>query len=504
MRKVGIRIIVVCCALSLLIGLTIIEHHIRSTTYLGMTIMDRQSYLNTIANKTYVYDPDVELYYEDTAIPYIESFGSYLFSIGPSSEGMVKTNKAYDLILVYDDTSQFNTNLSDNIPFELCLINGNSYDVKTITFTNLPLLIINGYTKIDQDNYGAFTLIDPDNDRHLYDITTADVKYHRRGNYTATAPKPNFRLTLLDEKWESEAHDLLGLRDDDDWILQSMVTDTSKVKEKLAIDMWSMISDRYQLGYEYVEVIIDGAYMGIYGLVTPVDHKTFQGSRKDDLLIDIDAWGGQGDYGNPDNWMIQPGEDKCSFNEYEVKPCTDQTKAEIAEIIHTLHGDINAYNDAFDLENCADYQLFLNLTLGVDNTYKNQRLCLSEHGNTISIVKGVWDFDFCFQFDDDTIADGIYTDGIVPDAIRNDPQYFMRQCEQYQSLRSNGLTSDALLEKMDDYNNQLIQGGALIRDELTWDYTGWAIGAVDHYAALDLIASGLTARLEFLDDYYQN
>ena len=502
MKKVWIRIIIVACALGLLTGLTIVEHHIRSTTYLGMTIMDRNSYLNHIADKTYVYDPEVELYYEDTQIPYVNAFGSYLFPIGPSQKGMVKTNKEYDLILVYDDTNQFKTNLSDNIPFELCLVDGNTYDVKTITFTNLPLINVNGYTKIDQDNYGSFTLIDPDNERHLYDITTSDVKYHRRGNYTATAPKPSFKLTLLDEKWESEPHDLLDLRDDDDWILQSMVTDSAKVKEKLAIDMWSAISDRYQLGYEYVEVIIDGAYMGVYGLVTPVDHKTFEGSRKSDLLIDIDTWGGSGDYSNSDNWTILANEDKCAFNEYEVKPCSEDDKEEIVGLISTLHDDINAYALSFDLENCADYQLFLNMTLGVDNTYKNQRLCLSEHGDTISIVKGVWDFDFCFQFDD-TIPSGIYTDGIVPDPIRNDPQYFKRQCDQYQTLRENQFSDEALLELLDGYNHQLILGGALIRDELTWDYSGWAIGAVDHYAALDLISKGLTSRLQFLDDYYQ-
>ena len=502
MKTFWIRITVICLALVALTGLTMVEHQIRTTTYLGMTIMDRQSYLDHIADKTYVYDPDVKLYYEDTSIPYVTAFGSYLFSIGPSSEGMIKTNKDYDLILVYDDTDQFSNNLSDNIPFELCLINGDNYDVKTITFTNLPLLIIDGYTKIDSDNYGAFTLIDPDNDRHLYDITSSDVKYHRRGNYTGTAPKPSFKLTLLDENWESEAHDLLDLRDDDDWILQSMVTDTAKIKDKLAIDMWSMVSDRYQLGYEYVEVIIDGAYMGVYGLVTPVDHKTFEGSRKDDLLIDIDAWGGQGDYSNVDNWTSNPGDDKCIFNEYEVKPCNEEDKDQIVSMVSSLHDDINAYATAFDLENCADYQLFLNLTLGVDNTYKNQRLCLSEHGDTISIVKGVWDFDFCFQFDD-TLPNGIYTDGIVPDAIRDDPQYFKRQCDQYQALRESALSDEALMEKIDGYNQQLIQGGALIRDELTWDYTGWAIGAVDHYAALDLIESGLTARLSFLDDYYR-
>ena len=503
MKRFLIRSFLLCSVLMILTGLTLVETKIRTSTFLGMTIMDRDQYLDYISDKTYVYDPTIDLYFDDTSIPYIESFGSYLFPIGSTSEGLVRTDTNHQLILVFDDADQFTTNFSDNIAFELCLVNGENYDVKTITFTNLPLIIIEGYEKIDNDNYGSFTLIDPDNERHLYEITQSDVKYHRRGNYTATAPKPSFKLTLLDDQWESEAHDLLGLRDDDDWILQSMVTDTSKIKEKLAITMWNGISDRYQLGYEYVEVIIDGAYMGIYGLQTPLDHKTFEGSKKNDLLIKIDDWKGDSDYGNISNWVVDEESDQCQFNEYEVKPCNGDIIEDVVETIDTLHTDLDSFADAFDLTNCANYQLLLNLSSGVDNTYKNQRLCLSEHGLTISILKGAWDFDFCFQYSDDGVDQGIYTDGIVPDAIRNGPSYFRNQCDQYRSLREGMLSDTSLVETISSWDDQLRQGGALIRDESTWDYTGWAMGRVDHNAALDLIIQGLTSRFVFLDDYYQ-
>lgn len=492
--------IIVVLSVFILVGLTMIDTHIQTTTLLGMTIMDHETYYDFIKDKEYVYDSEVTLSYEDTPIPYIESFGSYLFPIGSSDDGLITTNKDYGLILVYDDANQFMTNMDSNIPFELCLYTHDSYDVKTIIFTNMPLVIIDGYTNIDNENYGAFTLIDHDNDRHLYEITTCDVKYHRRGNYTATAPKANFKLTLLDEKWESEAHDLLGLRDDDDWILQSMVTDTSKVKDKLAIMFWNSISDRYQLGFEYVEVIIDGAYMGIYGLATPVDHKTFNGSKKDDYLIKVDDWGQVGEYSDLTNWIID--EDTCSYNEYEVKPCDASNKDEVVEIITIIHDRLDELTDSFDLTNCANYQLFLNLTNAVDNTYKNQRLLVRSSSTGLTIVKSVWDFDFCFQYDDDNT--GIYTDLLVPDGITNDPSYFAHQAITYQNLRQTTLSTDALVSTIESYDRTLKSGGALLRDEATWDYSGWALQRVDHDSALSYLVSGLTSRLEFLDDYYRS
>ncbi len=73
---------------------------------------------------------------------------------------------------------------------------------------------------------------------------------------------------------------LLGMRTDGDWVLNGLYAEPTKIREKLASQVWRDIrSDRNDPGLssgytvEYVEVFIGNRYWGVYGLSERIDQK---------------------------------------------------------------------------------------------------------------------------------------------------------------------------------------------------------------------------------------
>lgn len=105
-----------------------------------------------------------------------------------------------------------------------------------------------------------------------------------RGNTSLSYEKKSLRLKLKkqseDGSFKKDNKNLLGIREDDDWILNSLYADNSRIRDKLAMDLWQEVG-AYQNPYgrnfgvtgEYVEVIINEAYAGLYLLTHPVDGK---------------------------------------------------------------------------------------------------------------------------------------------------------------------------------------------------------------------------------------
>ena len=65
------------------------------------------------------------------------------------------------------------------------------------------------------------------------------------------------------------------MRSDNKWILNALYSDTSKIREMMAVGLWNEISPELQgTRIKYVEVFVNGFYRGIYGLMEPIDKKT--------------------------------------------------------------------------------------------------------------------------------------------------------------------------------------------------------------------------------------
>ena len=90
----------------------------------------------------------------------------------------------------------------------------------------------------DENQYSTMQLIDPSNERNLYQFNDSEIVYDVRGSSTIAMPKHHYRMTLKDGNKNNKLA-LLDMRKDDDWIINSFVVDESASIEPLALEIWN-------------------------------------------------------------------------------------------------------------------------------------------------------------------------------------------------------------------------------------------------------------------------
>ena len=164
-----------------------------------------------------------------------------------------------------------------------------------VVFTTLPVLRLNSVqshreedgTDVLEGNFCLWAPEDPDTGR--YSVKSCDALWHIRGYTSAMLDKKSWKLSLKKESGSGKNLSLLGLGADDDWILNAMRLDDTKLKEKLFIDLWNSWAETHTYNYkmsagEYVEVVCEQSYAGVYLLQRRIDRK-YCGLTQEDILL---------------------------------------------------------------------------------------------------------------------------------------------------------------------------------------------------------------------------
>ena len=183
-------------------------------------------------------NPDI--YFDDFSITYDTLSNTYFYSIiedSPSRHNpLVRTVSTrfnrYDVAILGDILND--SSIKNNEQAKILLYTDDSYKLYSIAATTLPIVTINMNEQIsdrdnpigDLDEPATFTLFDnrsdvSSSDRHITSHTYARL----RGASSRRFTKNQFRLNLREISiagTESNNHlSLLGMREDDDWILYS-------------------------------------------------------------------------------------------------------------------------------------------------------------------------------------------------------------------------------------------------------------------------------------------
>lgn len=404
--------------------------------------------------------------------------------------------------------------------FHLLVTDGNAYFIERVAITNLPVL------SLTTDWELSYRTGDSDTAAQLFLSGTADGKiapvesvssFRVRGGSSSRYPKHPYRVTLYRGKKKRNPLPLLGMRPSDEWVLLPLYTDPSHVREKAALELWNDIAatnaaDVAGAEFRYLEVIVDGAYCGLYGLVTPVDEI------------------GCGILGDPDARLYKVFE----YLTPEVSEAYQSDPAALAEIVElkyprnsagrTNYEPMYDYIDAFvtgtktlpaerqldgiNLSNAIDHALFINLCAAEDNRFKNVYfLSRIEADGVRRMTKIPWDLNYTFgdghdgtkalrtTFFPELIGSTQFTPdvaallGQMPDKLG--PLLNARWLE----LRGDVFSEEALLSRFDAAMSTLQSGGAFARDAARWP---------DSESSADLgeITRFVHERLVFLDAYY--
>ncbi len=170
--------------------------------------------------------------------------------------------------------------LSFLILVPLCSVAQNFDDmVAAMTPQSLPQINIEFAVAPVSDRYVSGTITVAEYGKKAF---THYCQLKLRGQTALYLPKKSYNVKLIDDQGESLDDNLLGLRNDNNWILDAMAIDKMRMRNRVIFDIWNEYSHTmWNTNYgnrngtvgTMVEVYLNGSYNGIYCLSDKVNRK---------------------------------------------------------------------------------------------------------------------------------------------------------------------------------------------------------------------------------------
>ena len=401
-----------------------------------------------------------------------------------------------------DNTSRFTAENGKSM--YLHVYNETQYYTAEIHVTNMPFLSIeteNAVTIGTNDVNCKISVQDGDwQTNGTLPLTVSYANIHVRGASSQAFPKKAYRINLKQEDYETQNKvSLLGLRIDDDWILDAMYIDPTRMHNNLATEIWNeMTKGHYPTNNspatktEYVEVILNGKYVGLYDLMEPIDRKQLDVDENKGLIIKTTSW--EGTYfdkyeGAPstDIWMGF----EVTFPKENVTSKSWGDFFDLLQVTADYSTDKQAFLDMaksrVDVENVTDYWLWLTIFSLRDNRGKNlywSTFDATDHTQKFYITP--WDCDLGFGYRygrPKGVEDGLPRQR---DSYENDWMDDFKLLKRYLrhdihgskkltaakwetlSTEGNVLALSSVLDRIDQTRAYLVESGAWEREAERW------------------------------------
>lgn len=340
------------------------------------------------------------LYYpiEDSIIfnfsPYIE-FQEYSLV---SMNGKVLKNKDINILGQIEIETEY----------ELIFKTHNKTNKLLLIFINMPIVQIITPNRISDDPKTLAKI-----QVNYKEINKPVLQYYigleHRGGTAQSFSKKSFGFSLkksigIDENFSGS---FFNLKTNNDWILDAMWIDKSRLRNKISFELWNKMDGNKHFGIksELVVLFLNNENQGLYCLSENINPEFLNLNNPGAVLYKATDWANGATifetYSNstPMNYFWDGWEQKYPDPKLEIR--WDPLKS-------LRHLIVNESNEIFasqigsiiDLEIFLDYYLFLNLVMAMDNTGKNTFLVKESDTDRFSLIP--WDLDGSL---------GIYWDG---------------------------------------------------------------------------------------------
>jgi len=423
---------------------------------------------------------------------------------------------------------------------QLVLYNHDSISISNLVVTSLPIInvTISSDTIKDLGLDETYYIEDyTDAEIYLFDnradfegvsrAITSDIRIHARGGTTINLPQKSYRISLIEDKNNSESankkENLLGLREDDDWILYSMYSDYEKIRNVFSMNLWkdtSAYNNEWNAAisneYVYVELFFNNRYHGLYALSYPIDKKQFSLKDNESLFKKKD-WS-TSEYAEGLAYNDGLGYDWLAGYYLEDGPHESYTDLQHLYRIITYSTNPEEIRSAVDVNNCIDMYLFYNLTQAADNIYADKvknLLVANKEADTeygYKLLFCPWDLD---QTWGNRYAEGQGNHGITSYHMASDyqlpmtwgPIYFLKQYgdatidsevkNRYQELRDTVWSDENINSLIDQYEADIYDSGAYARTMARWPDGNY----YDPDVKLEDFRAFVLARFKYMDSY---
>lgn len=412
---------------------------------------------------------------------------------------------------------------------------GNKEINTKITFTFLPLLVLQGSFGYDYTQ-GSMSLYSSD----ATEPTISLIKAKWRGGSTNTADKHkrNYKIKTLNEKGKSQDISLLGMREDNNWILDAGQVDLFRLRNRIATEIWNDFATKpYYTSKEpkaksgvagkVVEVILNNEYRGIYSLTEAMDRKELKLKKYDDKnqefhgqLWKVSSWD------KSTFWDIEKDYDNTqeTWHAFETKypDIEDVNPTDYSPLYEAIDFVANSNDETFkkevanyfDIPVIIDYQLFLETLKPIDNCGKNMYWGIYDVAKDKKLTLAIWDLDASVG-QDWHCSIPLHPDYVSPDtelgikeafnlytrlSTLNVDNYNQKVADRYHELRKTYFSEENLISKYQSYYDMLVKSGAASREESKWskdsDIGGYPL---NFEKEIEYIKNWIIERLKYLD-----
>lgn len=479
------------------------------------------------------------------SVVYDKLSNSYMTSIPEEMFG-----KDYAAIITLDTDSAWNNLSIENTKIENSFvfkeIEGNKeytlkakkgqQDINTkITFTFLPIINLKGTFDYNYSN-GKLSLLTPEETEPI--TTLLKAKWRGGSTNTVDKHKRNYKIKTLNEKGKKQEISLLGMREDNNWILDAGQVDLFRLRNRIATEIWNEFASKpyYALkepkaksgvAGKVVEVILNNEYRGIYSLTEAMDRKELKLKKYDDinqefhgLLWKVSSW----DKAQFQDIAEDYDNTKETWHAFETKypDFEDVNPTDYSPLYNAINFVVNSDDETFkkeiaeyfDIPVLIDYQIFLEVLKPIDNCGKNMYWGIYDVARDKKLTLAIWDLDASVG-QDWHCSTPLHPEYVSPDtelgikeafnlytrlSTLNVDNYNQKVSDRYHELRKTYFSEENLISKYQGYYNMLVKSGAASREENKWsedsDIGGYPLNFKEE---IEYIKNWIIQRLNYLD-----
>ena len=288
----------------------------------------------------------------------------------------------------------------------------------TLMITCLPIVTITSEAEIKNEpkvdcNIAIFDpkkRTDAEENNLEYFESKAGIEF--RGAGALRYPKKPYNFKLYDSAGNKREAELLNIRNDNSWILDAMYLDMARMRNRVCFDLWNSFNKPYYVDEKpkamsgtrghYVEVFINGRYMGLFILSDRIDRKQYQIEQDGGFIYKAKGWtqacylqGYSARSSNNDYmWDSAEIEQEYPGDPEDGKPNFNHMADFIDFVSKTSKEEFSAQFANRIAENSViDTFIFLNLVLGYDNAGRNTFWIFRNVNESPKVMHGLWDLD---------------------------------------------------------------------------------------------------------------
>lgn len=450
-----------------------------------------------------------ELAFSGEQLPYDRNTSTFYLPLNMETdtwESGQLTSLASGVSLIFEEDftgADKQETIKNGTKFRFYAVRDGEYQECWLTVTGLSVVSIETEADADAEIFGGSAYF-WDSSTKVDWTSSSILEANIRGNTSRTYEKKGYKLSLKKQNKNGEIVEdkksLFGLRNDDEWLLNAMYSDSSKIRDKLSADIWAEIGayqEEFPEAYfgtrmTYVEVFFNHEYWGLYVLMEPVDSKQLDRTKEGE--------GGQEEYSyksvTPQDVSTEELLNQEAYGEtlsgFELKgshTVIDRTSWEPLLSYLELRdlSDDEAFaaaaSELTDREGALDIWIYLQAVLGIDNRGKNMYYVAKNRGNRQVVYFAPWDMDITWgdalsEGTGDNVWDvGLFTalyserinwsfgDRLIELDVDGSCDYVS---EMWKELRQGVLSDESLTEEIDGLIHQVRDSGALERDAERW------------------------------------